>query len=644
MFAGEKSLKSWVKESISSPLNQVVDTNLLSTIERERERSAANKCALSILYDTISDWQPQESRTLNHIGGSIPPQIFNISTLWFIGLPGNQLSGHIPSNMGLQLTNLEKLYLGGNQLSGPFPTSISNASQLIELDRSSNYFSGSVPDTLGNLRKLKFLNLEANNLTSSGMSFISSLTNCKGLESLAFDENPLISGELPSLVGNLSGSLLGFYASQCDIRGSIPSEIGNLSSLIDIELDNNKLAGSIPASIGGLKELQSLSLEENKIQGSIPSELCHLNNLAYLNLMSNKLSGPIPACFGNLISLRNLLLGSNLFSSSIPSTLTELNYLLILDLSSNSLSGALPIDIGKWNVLTSIDFSNNQFSGDIPTGVADLEVLTHFSLSNNRITGSIPESLGDLLSLEFLDLSRNNLSGEIPKSLEKLPYLTYFNVSFNRLQGEIPEGGSFGNYSIESFKGNEGLCGAPQLHVPSCKPVRNYKARTKLIIYVTLPIAPTILVVAVLLVILRRRQIKDKLTTQEDLLRLRKWRRFSYHELHQATDGFNQSKLLEDSWIQTMTMATIGYMGPGERSLKSWVKGSRSSPLNQVVDTNLLSSIERERERSAANKCALSILQFGLECTAELPAERPDMKEVAAKLKKIKVELLRAEE
>ncbi|KAK5844349.1 hypothetical protein PVK06_000485 [Gossypium arboreum] len=403
------------------------------------------------------------------------------------------------------------------------------------------------------------LNLEATNLTSLGMSFLSSLTNCRGLEFLIFSKNPLVSGELPGLVGNLSGTLQRFYASAYSISGIIPSEIGNLSRLISIELVENKLTGTIPTTIGGLKELQSLSLENNKLEGSIPFELCHLNKLAFLLLTNNKLSEPIPACLGNLISLRNLFLGSNMFSSSIPSSWKGLNDLLILNLSYNSLSGPLPIDMGKWKALTSMDLSNNQFSSNIPTGVADIKDLTHFSLSNNRITGSIPESFGDLLSLEFLDLSRNNLSGEIPKSLEKLRYLKYFNVSFNRLQGEIPKGGSFGNYSIESFKGNEALCGAAQLHVPSCKtrPLRNSKVRTKLIIFVALPIASAILVLALIIIILRRRKRKDRSTTQEDSTPLGTWRRISYHELHQATNGFSDRRLLGNGSYGSVYQGTL---------------------------------------------------------------------------------------
>ncbi|PPR88687.1 hypothetical protein GOBAR_AA31997 [Gossypium barbadense] len=478
--------------------------------------------------------------TSNNITGSIPPQVFNISTLTIISLEGNQLSGHLSSNMGLFLPKMEELYLGVNHLVGSFPMYISNASH--------NYFSGSIPDNLGNLRNLKILNLENNNLTSSGMSFLFSLTDCRVLEKFIFNRNPFISAELPRVVGNLSSSLELFSAYSCNIKGSIPSEIENLSHLIDIELGGNKLIGPIPTTIGGLQELQSLSFEHNKLEGSIPSELCHLNKLAFLFFTNNKLSGPIPACLSDLTSLRQLFLDSNVFSSSIPSTLIRLNYLLILYFSSNSLSGPLPIDIGKWKVLTSLDLSNNQFSGDIPTRVADLKDLTHFSLSNNRILGSIPESFDELLSLEFLDMSRNNLSGEIPKSLEKLRYLKYFNVSFNRLEGEIPEGGSFGNYSIESFKGNEALCGAARLHVPNCKtrPLRNSKAKTKLklIIYIALPIASTILVVALIIIILRNKRRKDKLPTQEDMIPLGTWRRFSYHELRQATDGFNDSRFL----------------------------------------------------------------------------------------------------
>ncbi|WRX29564.1 Serine-threonine/tyrosine-protein kinase [Theobroma cacao] len=749
----------------------------------------------------------------NNITGFIPPSIFNISTAKIIWLALNRLSGELPSSTGLRLPNLEGLYLGGNELSGPIPISISNASQLINLHLLNNSFSGFIPDNLRNPRYLKNLDLSHNNLSSNPsspeLSFLSSLTNCRELKQLTFDGNPLISGELPISVGNLSSSLT---------QGNIPREIGNLSKLLWLGLDHNDLTGTIPTTIGRLRELQNVNLGFNKLEGSIPSELCHLEKLAYLTLTGNKLSGPIPSCLGDVVSLRNLFLGSNNFTS-IPSTLTRLDGILFLELSSNSLSGSLPIDIGKWKSVTNLNLSENQFSGTIPSSIGDLTDLTHLSLSGNILHDSIPESVSELISLEFLDLSRNNLSGMIPKSLEQLSNLKYFNVSFNRLQGEIPNGGSFANYSIQSFMGNKALCGSPRLQVPPCKtnPSRRSKMGTELLKYILPVIGSTILILAMVIIFLRSRNRKAEVPTEENLLTLAEWRRISYHELHQATDGFSESNLLgvgsfgsvyqgtlsndmsiavkvfnvtldralksfdvecevlrnirhrnlvkifsscsnvdfkalilefmphgnlekwlyshnyfldisqrlnimidiasaleylhhghtpavvhcdlkpnnvlldkdmvahlgdfgiakllgeEDLMKQTVTLATIGYMSPEygsegivstkgdvysfgillmetftrkkptdemfveEMSLKSWVKKSLPSAVVHFVDTNLLNT--GERERLAAKDCVLSVLQLALGCSAELPEERIDMKEVVASLKKIKVKL-----
>ena len=57
------------------------------------------------------------------------------------------------------------------------------------------------------------------------------------------------------------------------------------------------------------------------------------------------------------------------------------------------------------------------------------------------------------------------------------------------------------------------------------------------------------------------------------------------------------------------------------------------------MDTNLLRS--RGREHLAAKDCALSILQLGGECSADLLEQRIDMKIVVVKLKKIKIKFLK---
>jgi len=42
------------------------------------------------------------------------------------------------------------------------------------------------------------------------------------------------------------------------ITGSIPKEIGNMTSLCRLDLEGNKLTGEIPPSLGNLKKLQFL--------------------------------------------------------------------------------------------------------------------------------------------------------------------------------------------------------------------------------------------------------------------------------------------------------------------------------------------------------------------------------------------------
>ncbi|KAL4341843.1 hypothetical protein GQ457_08G010210 [Hibiscus cannabinus] len=547
--------------------------------------------SLDFSYNTLSGTIPFQIGNLqnleglllgrNNFTGFIPPSIFNMSTTRVIWLGFNQLSGQLPPITGRGLPKLEGLYLELNELSGPIPSSISNASKLIIIQLLNNSFSGIVPDTFGNLKDLQRFDISHNNLSSEPeLRFLSSLTNCKDLEVVIFDDNPLISGELPVSVGNLSASVTLFYASHCSIKGRIPREIGNLSQLVWLGLDYNGFTGTIPATLGNLRELQNVNLGSNKLHGSIPTELCRLQRLAYLTLTDNELSGPIPACLGDVVSLRNLFLGLNKFNS-IPSTLTRLNGLLFLELSSNSLTGSLPVDIGNWKSVTNLNLSENRFSGVIPSSIAGLMHLTHLSLSSNMLQGSVPQSFGELISLEYLDLSRNNLSGEIPKSFEQLQNLKYLNVSFNRLQGEIPNGGPFGNYSSPSFIGNEDLCGSPQFQVPPCRtddPSRR-SSSSNLLKYILPAIGSAILISAAVIVLLQRQSRKAELPIQDNLLPLAEWRRLSYHELHEATEGFSESNLLgvgsfgsvyQGTLSTGMTIAVKVFNINQDRALKSF--------------------------------------------------------------------------
>ena len=419
------------------------------------------------------------------------------------------------------------------------------------IDMPYNLFSGFIPNSLGNLRYLQWLNFGANNLTavsfgSDELGFLTSSTNCKDLRKLILSENPL-SGVLPISIGNLSNAMDLLYLSACNIKGSIPSEIGNLNNLTTLHLETNELTGSIPKAIGRLQKLQGLYLQHNKLQGSITTDLCGLRSLSEFYSDGNELNGSLPQCLDSLISLRTLSLGFNRLTSVIPSSLWSLRDILNVNLSSNSLNGTLPVEIGNLKVVIKIDLSRNDLSGEIPSSIGDLKNMQRLSLAENKFQGSIPDSLGGLTSLNFLDMSSNNLSGEIPNSLKALSLLKFLNLSFNGLQGQVPHGGPFTNFSSQSFVGNKGLCGAPELKFPACKAKSNKIARKthkNIFIYV-FPIAASILLVLSLSVVLiRRRKRNTGLQIDEEMSPEVTWRRISYQELFRATDGFSENNLL----------------------------------------------------------------------------------------------------
>ncbi|GAY65825.1 hypothetical protein CUMW_244030, partial [Citrus unshiu] len=141
-------------------------------------------------------------------------------------------------------------------------------------------------------------------------------------------------------------------------------------------------------------------------------------------------------------------------------------------------------------------------------------------------------------------LSNNNLSGAIPTSLEKLLDLQYINVSFNKLEGEIPREGPFKNFSAKSFKGNELLCGMPNLQVPPCRTRIHHKSRKNdLLIGIVLPLS-TIFMMVVILLILRYRKRGKSLPNDVNLPAVANQRRFTYLELFQATNEFSANNLI----------------------------------------------------------------------------------------------------
>ena len=254
--------------------------------------------------------------------------------------------------------------------------------------------------------------------------------------------NNQLRGRIPPELGDLS-SLAQLSLSDNRLWGRIPPELGDLASLGQLNFSGNRLWGRIPPELGDLASLGQLNLSDNGLSGRIPPELGDLASLGQLNLSDNGLAGPIPPEIGNLLSLRSLTLSDNGLAGPIPPEIGNLLSLRSLTLSDNRLTGPIPPEIGNLLRLTSLNISNKylinkNLTGPIPPELGNLSSLEELDLCGNDLTGPIPPELGNLSSLTHLDLCNNQLTGSIPPELGNLSDLTALFLYGNDLTGPIP--------------------------------------------------------------------------------------------------------------------------------------------------------------------------------------------------------------
>ncbi|KAH6775738.1 hypothetical protein C2S52_013299 [Perilla frutescens var. hirtella] len=236
--------------------------------------------------------------------------------------------------------------------------------------------------------------------------------------------------------------------SNMDLRGTIATEISNLSFLTFLDIRNNNLSGSIPAQIGNLRRLRVLDMAHNQLNGHIPQSVGLLRRLEGLNLRNNYLCGDIPTSLSTCVQLITLDLSFNNLTGNIPLSFGNLsqlqkiflksNQLTGISLGFNKLEGSIPTEF--WN-LTKIQFVSlprNRLEGTIPPSISNLSALVVFEIGENSFHGTIPQEMGQLFHLRWLGLATNKLNGEVPQSIFNLSVLQALGLGFNNLSGYIP--------------------------------------------------------------------------------------------------------------------------------------------------------------------------------------------------------------
>ena len=432
------------------------------------------------------------------LGGEIPPELGNLSSLTRLTLHSNSLGGEIPPELG-NLSSLTSLSLGYNSLTGEIPPELGNLSNLTYLSLGANSLAGLIPSSFVHLAAMERFEWRANEgLCAPGTAaFFDWLGGVNTFDSpYCHEADAAALSAFYDVTGGPSWTSSKGWLSPGPLSDWHGVSIDSLGRAEGIDLSRNNLMGALPGILGSLKALSELRVGGNALEGRLPLPLARLP-LRELRYADTGLCVPGDASFRTwlssipshegtgvecapLASDRDILVALyhatggrgwtksdnwltdaplrqwhgvqtdvggrvielNLFDNGLTGEISpelgNLASLTFLSLRRNRLTGGIPPELGNLASLTFLDLAENRLAGEIPPELGNLSSLTALSLDSNSLTGEIPPELGDPSSLTYLYLDSNSLTGEIPPELGNLSSLTYLYLHSNNLAGEIP--------------------------------------------------------------------------------------------------------------------------------------------------------------------------------------------------------------
>ncbi|CAL9190353.1 receptor protein kinase TMK1 [Musa acuminata AAA Group] len=242
------------------------------------------------------------------------------------------------------------------------------------------------------------------------------------------------------------------------LAGSLPADVRNLTSLVRLELQNNRLAGPLP-SLAGLASLQVLLFHGNLFSSIPPDFFSGLSSLQAVFLDDNPLAAwPLPASLSDAAALVNFSANNANVSGPLPDFLaTAFPGLDHLGLAFNLLSGPVPSAFAAAS-FRSLWLNNQVGPSRLNGGIAFVENMTALEelwLQSNGFSGPLPD-FSALTNLRNLELRDNQLTGVVPRSLVELKSLSKVTLTNNLLQGPVPVFPD--SVTLDLVPGSESFC------------------------------------------------------------------------------------------------------------------------------------------------------------------------------------------
>lgn len=368
------------------------------------------------------------------------------------------LEGPLPQNLN-QLDKLENVGLQKNKFNGKLPT-FSGLSDLQFAYLDFNGFDTIPVDFFDGLSSIRVLALDDNPFNkSSGWTIPSELAECSQLVNFSCSGCNIV-GPVPDFFGKFP-SLDSLRLSYNRLSGGIPSSfsdsmlqvlwlndqdgggmtgpidvIGSMVGLTTAWLHGNQFTGSIPDDIGRLTSLRELNLNRNRLVGLIPASMANMS-LQLLDLNNNMLMGPIPE-----FKAANVSYASNSFCQSDPGKQCAPEVDALLDFLdgvnyperlASEWTGNDPCAGPWWGISCSsgrvsvINLQKLGLNGTLSPSLGNLSSLLEVHLGGNNVHGRVPANLAQLRSLRLLNLSGNNFEPPLPRFRGGVQVIAYGN-------------------------------------------------------------------------------------------------------------------------------------------------------------------------------------------------------------------------